>query len=47
VQDSEDEIALQNSKKKPLVIAITDSQVGKRIAAKTPVAVKLTTFSTI
>jgi [FeFe] hydrogenase H-cluster maturation GTPase HydF len=46
VQDSEYEIALQNLKKPP-VIAITDSQVVKRIAAKTPVDVKLTTFSTI
>lgn len=46
VQDSEYEIALQNLKKPP-VITITDSQAVKRIAAKTPAGVKLTTFSTI
>jgi [FeFe] hydrogenase H-cluster maturation GTPase HydF len=46
VQDSEYEIALQNLKKPP-VIVITDSQVVKRIEAKTPADVKLTTFSTI
>jgi [FeFe] hydrogenase H-cluster maturation GTPase HydF len=46
VQDGEYEIALQNLKKPP-VITITDSQVVKRIAAKTPADVKLTTFSII
>jgi esterase/lipase len=40
------EIALQNLKK-PLVITIMDSQVVKRIAAKTPAYIKLTTFSVI
>jgi len=46
VQDTEYEIALQNLKIPP-VIAITDSQVIKQIAEKTPVNVKLTTFSII
>jgi [FeFe] hydrogenase H-cluster maturation GTPase HydF len=46
VQDTEYETALQNLKKPP-VIAITDSQAIKQIAAKTPENIKLTTFSII
>jgi [FeFe] hydrogenase H-cluster maturation GTPase HydF len=46
VQDTEYEAALQNLKTLP-VIAITDSQVVKMVAAKTPSNIKLTTFSTI
>ncbi|MDR3256552.1 MAG: [FeFe] hydrogenase H-cluster maturation GTPase HydF [Endomicrobium sp.] len=46
VQDSEYSVALQNLKTLP-VIAITDSQAVKQIAAKTPANIKLTTFSII
>jgi [FeFe] hydrogenase H-cluster maturation GTPase HydF len=46
IQDTEYETALQNLKKPP-VIAITDSQAVKQIAAKTPENIKLTTFSII
>jgi [FeFe] hydrogenase H-cluster maturation GTPase HydF len=46
VQDTEYEIALQNLKTTP-IITITDSQVIKQVAAKTPYNIKLTTFSTI
>ncbi|MDR1784630.1 MAG: [FeFe] hydrogenase H-cluster maturation GTPase HydF [Endomicrobium sp.] len=46
VQDTEYEIALQNLKIPPAIV-ITDSQVVKCIAAKTPENVKLTTYSII
>ncbi|GHT61383.1 GTP-binding protein [Endomicrobiia bacterium] len=46
VQDTEYETALQNLKTPP-VIAITDSQAIKRVAAKTPSNIILTTFSII
>ncbi|MDR1259868.1 MAG: [FeFe] hydrogenase H-cluster maturation GTPase HydF [Endomicrobium sp.] len=46
MQDTEYEIALKNLKTFP-VIVITDSQVVKQIALKTPLNVKLTTFSII
>jgi len=46
VQDTEYEIALQNLKIPPAIV-ITDSQVVKQIATKTPDNVKLTTFSII
>ncbi|AKL97625.1 [FeFe] hydrogenase H-cluster maturation GTPase HydF [Endomicrobium proavitum] len=46
VQDSEYKTALNNLKTKP-VLAITDSQAVKKVAADTPTDIKLTTFSTI
>ncbi|MDR2436501.1 MAG: [FeFe] hydrogenase H-cluster maturation GTPase HydF [Endomicrobium sp.] len=46
VQDCEYEIALHNLKTPPALV-ITDSQVIKQIAAKTPENIKLTTFSII
>ncbi|MDR1941765.1 MAG: [FeFe] hydrogenase H-cluster maturation GTPase HydF [Endomicrobium sp.] len=46
VQDTQYQTALNSLKVKP-VIAITDSQAVKRVAAVTPPDVKLTTFSTI
>jgi [FeFe] hydrogenase H-cluster maturation GTPase HydF len=46
IQDSEYKMVLQNLKIPP-VIVITDSQVIKQVAAKTPDSVKLTTFSVI
>ncbi|MCA6072918.1 MAG: [FeFe] hydrogenase H-cluster maturation GTPase HydF [Endomicrobium sp.] len=46
VQDTEYKAALQNLKTPP-VLVITDSQAIKRVAEKTPVNVKLTTFSTV
>jgi [FeFe] hydrogenase H-cluster maturation GTPase HydF len=46
IQDSEYEVALQNLKTIPVMV-ITDSQVVKNIAAKTPPNIKLTTFSII
>jgi [FeFe] hydrogenase H-cluster maturation GTPase HydF len=46
VQAAEYEIALQNLKTLP-ILTISDSQVIKQIAAKTPSNVKLTTFSII
>jgi [FeFe] hydrogenase H-cluster maturation GTPase HydF len=46
VQDCEYEIALQNLRTPPALV-ITDSQVIKQIAAKTPENIKLTTFSII
>jgi len=46
VQDTEYATALSNLKTKP-VLAITDSQAIKRVAAATPCDVKLTTFSTV
>jgi [FeFe] hydrogenase H-cluster maturation GTPase HydF len=46
VQDTEYEAALENLKKTPALV-ITDSQVIKTIATKTPEKIKLTTFSII
>jgi len=46
VQDTEYQTALNSLKAKP-VIAITDSQAVKRVAAMTPPDIKLTTFSTV
>ncbi|MDR2192398.1 MAG: [FeFe] hydrogenase H-cluster maturation GTPase HydF [Endomicrobium sp.] len=46
VQDTEYQTALNSLKVKP-VIAITDSQAVKRVAAITPPDIKLTTFSTV
>ena len=46
VQDTEYETALENLKKTPALV-ITDSQVIRAIAAKTPENIKLTTFSII
>jgi [FeFe] hydrogenase H-cluster maturation GTPase HydF len=46
LQDGEYESSLKNLKKPPAIV-ITDSQVVKKIVAKTPASVKLTTFSII